>query len=59
MIISDLKKGIQTRSQMRNFCVHFAFLLTLEPKNHEEALKDFEWVVAMQDELNEFERNKA
>ena len=44
---------------MRNFCAHFAFLSTLEPKNHEEPLKDSEWIVAMQDELNEFERNKV
>ena len=44
---------------MRYLCAHFAFLSTLEPKNHEEALKDFEWVVAMQDKLNEFERNKV
>ena len=44
---------------MRNFCAHFAFLSTLESKNHEEALKDSEWVVAMQDELNKFEKNKV
>ena len=43
---------------MRNFCTHFAFLSTLEAKNHKEALKDSEWVISMQDELNEFERNK-
>ena len=59
LMISDLNKGIQTRSQMRNVCAHFAFLSTLEPKNHEEALKDSEWFDAMQEELNEFERNKA
>ena len=44
---------------MRNFCAHFAFLSTLKSKNHEEALKDSEWIVAMQEELNEFERNKV
>ena len=44
---------------MRNFCAHFVFLSTLEPKNYEEALKDSDWVVAIQDELNEFERNKV
>ena len=47
LIISDLNKGIQNRSQMRNFCAHFAFLSTLEPNNHEEALKDSKWVFAM------------
>ena len=59
LIVNDLNKGTQTRSQMRNFCTHFAFLSSLVPKNHEEALKDSEWVVAMQEELNEFERNKV
>ena len=44
---------------MRNFCAHFAFLSTLESKNHEEALKDSEWVFAMLDKLNELERNKV
>ena len=48
MIISDINKG-----------AHFAFLSTLGPKNHEEALQDSDWVVAMQDELNEFEGNKV
>ena len=59
LIISDLNKGTQTKFQIRNFCAHFAFLSTLEPKNNEEALKHSEWVVNMQDELNEFERNKV
>ena len=58
LIVGDLNKGTQTTSQMRNFCAHFTFLSTLETKNH-EALKDSEWIVAMQDELNEFERNKV
>ena len=44
---------------MRNFYAYFAFLSTLKPKNNEEALKDSEWVVAMQDVLNEFERKKV
>ena len=59
LIVSDLNERTQTKSQMRNFYAHFAFLSTLEPKNHEEALKDSEWIIAMQDELNEFERNKV
>ena len=38
LIISDISKGTQTRSQLRNFSAFQAFLSTLEPKNHEEAL---------------------
>ena len=59
LIMSNMEKGTQTRSQMRNFCAFQAFLSMLEPKNHEEALEDTDWVIAMQDELNEFERNKV
>jgi len=29
----------------------------MEPKNVYEALTDFDWIVAMQDELHQFERN--
>ena len=32
LMISDLNKGTQTTSQMRNFCAHFDFLSTLDPK---------------------------
>ena len=39
--------------------VEQAFLSQLEPKNVEEALKDADWIVAMQDELNQFEKNKV
>ena len=59
LIISDLQKGTQTRSQLRNFCAFFSFLSTMEPKNHTEALQDADWINAMQAELNEFERNKV
>ena len=44
---------------MRNFCSFYAFLSMIEPRNHEEALKEPDWVVAMKEELNEFTRNKV
>lgn len=31
----------------------------MQPKNHEEPLIDLDWIVAMQDELKQFERNKV
>ena len=31
----------------------------MEPKNHLEALSDSNWINAMQDELNQFERNQV
>ncbi|XP_021760548.1 uncharacterized protein LOC110725368 [Chenopodium quinoa] len=44
---------------MRNLCAFQAFLFIIEPRNHEEALKDADWIISMQDELNEFERNRV
>ncbi|XP_021747606.1 uncharacterized protein LOC110713471 [Chenopodium quinoa] len=44
---------------MRNFCAFNAFLSILEPRNHPKDLEDADWIVAMQEELNEFERNKV
>ncbi|XP_021734165.1 uncharacterized protein LOC110700891 [Chenopodium quinoa] len=38
MIMSDITKGTQTRSQLRNFCAFYSFLSTMEPKNCDEAL---------------------
>ena len=36
-----------------------SFLSQEEPKKVEEALQDADWVLAMQEELNQFERNKV
>ncbi|XP_021747562.1 uncharacterized protein LOC110713418 [Chenopodium quinoa] len=46
LIISDIGKGTQTRSQMRNYNAFHAFLSILEPRNHQEALGDADWIVA-------------
>jgi len=58
-ILSDLNSGVQTRSRLKNFCAFYAFLSNIEPKNVYEALADSDWVTAMQEELHQFERNKA
>ncbi|XP_021716723.1 uncharacterized protein LOC110684593 [Chenopodium quinoa] len=59
VIMNDITKGTQTRSQLRNFCAFNAFLSSMEPKNYVEALTEADWINAMQAELNEFERNKV
>ena len=35
------------------------FLSEIEPKKVEEALEDPDWVIAMQEKLNQFERQKV
>ncbi|GJW76598.1 retrovirus-related pol polyprotein from transposon TNT 1-94 [Tanacetum coccineum] len=45
------------RSQAQSLSNLFCFISTIEPQNVNEALKDESWVVAIQDELNQFEAN--
>ncbi|XP_070017619.1 uncharacterized protein [Nicotiana sylvestris] len=58
-IITDPTSGVKTRSQLKNLCIFYAFLSLIELKNLVEALQDAYWVNAMQDELNQFERNQV
>ena len=53
-IISDISRGVQTRSRLASFCEHFSFVSSIEPKKIDEALKDVDWVNAMHEELNNF-----
>ncbi|GJV32483.1 retrovirus-related pol polyprotein from transposon TNT 1-94 [Tanacetum coccineum] len=45
------------RSQAQNQSNLFCFISTIEPKNVNEALMDESWIIAMQEELNEFIAN--
>jgi hypothetical protein len=58
-IISDIQRGVQTRSRLTSFCEHFSFVSFEEPKKIEDALKDPDWVNAMHDELKNFKRNQV
>lgn len=40
-------------------CLYHSFLSLNKPKKVEETLKNTDWVTAIQEELNEFERNKV
>ncbi|KAI4365292.1 hypothetical protein MLD38_021288 [Melastoma candidum] len=57
-VIGDVQKGIQTRHSANLFCEHSAFLSQKEPNNINEALAYPNWIIAKQEELNQFERNK-
>ena len=45
------------RSKAQNESNDFCFVSTIEPKNINEAIKDESWIIAMQEELNQFVRN--
>jgi len=58
-ILSDIKTGVQTRSKLKIYCFFYAFLSTIEPKNINEALANSDSVIAMQEEVHQFEMNKV
>ncbi|GKB74297.1 retrovirus-related pol polyprotein from transposon TNT 1-94 [Tanacetum coccineum] len=47
------------KSQAQNQSNLFCFISTIEPKNVNEALGDESWIVAMQEELNQFITNEV
>ena len=58
LIIGDTIKGVTTRSQLKSI-VNLAFISQIESKNIDDALCDEFWLLAMQEELNQFKRNKV
>ncbi|KAH9715535.1 Integrase catalytic domain-containing protein [Citrus sinensis] len=57
VILGDPSRGVTTRSSLRNTCEHNAFISQIEPKSFADAENDESWIMAMQEELNQFERN--
>jgi hypothetical protein len=58
-ILGSIRRGVATRSILANFCEHYSFVSMLEPLRVEDALGDVDWVMAMQEELNNFTRNEV
>ena len=56
-IIGDPSQGVRTRSKFRNLDNYLAFVSQIELKSIEEAECDSCRMVAMQEELNQFEKN--
>ena len=60
LVLGDPKGGTRTRrKQYVSFCKHHAFVSFVEPTTIEEAHEDPNWILAMQDELNNFTRNEV
>jgi hypothetical protein len=58
-ILGDISKGVTTRSRLANFCEHYSFVSSIEPFRVEDSLQDPDWVLSMQEELNNFKRNEV
>jgi hypothetical protein len=58
-ILGDIKKELTTRSRVVNFYKHYLFVSSFEPFKVEDVLSDLDWVVAMQEELNNSKRNEV
>src|SRR4051812_24289521 len=49
----------RSRTRLANFCGNLSFVSMLEPSKYDEAMKDPDWLLAMMEELHQFERNKV
>ncbi|KAH9801696.1 hypothetical protein KPL71_001121 [Citrus sinensis] len=59
VILGDPSRGVTTRSSLRNTCEHNAFISQIEPKSFADAENDESWIMAIEEELNQFERNNV
>nr|GFD07469.1 retrovirus-related Pol polyprotein from transposon TNT 1-94 [Tanacetum cinerariifolium] len=51
--------SVRTRGQLANSCLFSCLLSSIEPANVAEALRNDDWVYAMQEELDQFARLKV
>jgi hypothetical protein len=58
-IPGGIEKGVTTRKCVANFCEYYSFVSSFEPLKVEDALCDPDWVVAIQEELNNFKHNEV
>jgi hypothetical protein len=58
-ILGDIEKRVITRSCVVNFYEHYSFVSSFEPFKVEDALRDSYWMMAMQEELNNFKHNEV
>ncbi|KAI3759394.1 hypothetical protein L6452_07171 [Arctium lappa] len=58
-IVGDPNTPVQTRSTTAYDCFFSSFLSRIEPSTVSEALNDQDWVIVMQEELNQFESLKV
>ncbi|WCJ44342.1 Retrovirus-related Pol polyprotein from transposon RE1 [Euphorbia peplus] len=58
-IIDSVHNPVMTRAQLRRYMGNVAFVSLLEPKDFYEAADDDSWLMAMQEELDQFKRSEV
>ncbi|KAK0572540.1 hypothetical protein LWI29_033180 [Acer saccharum] len=58
-IIGEVNEDVRTRHQTASLISYTCYTSQIKPKKVDEALNDEFWVLAMQEELNQFERNEV
>jgi hypothetical protein len=58
-ILGSIQRGVIARSRLTNFCAFYSFISSLEPLSVEQALGDPDWIIAMEEELNNCKRNEV
>ena len=58
-IIGDPRSSVKTRLPTVNECLFTSFLSCIEPMKVSEAHANPDWIIAMQEEINQFERLKV
>ncbi|XP_050133129.1 uncharacterized protein LOC126609185 [Malus sylvestris] len=56
-IVAPIDKGIITPRKIANEVANVCYVSQIEPKNIKDALTDEEWILAVQEELNQLEKN--
>jgi hypothetical protein len=56
-ILGSIQRGVTTRSRLTNLCALYSFVSSLEPLSVEQALEDPDWIIFMEEEMNNFKRN--
>jgi hypothetical protein len=57
-ILGSIQRGVTTHSHLATYYGYYSFVYSLKPLKVDEALDDLDWVIAMQEELNNFTRNE-
>jgi hypothetical protein len=58
-ILGSIKRGLTTHSRLAFFCEFYSFISTLELLKVEQAHGDLDWIISMQEELNDFTQNEV